>query len=409
MAQNIRTKNVLDKFNVTRQTLYNWIKSGEITAPEVDWRGWRIWTEKQFEEIELLINKKNKEKENSKKIYINNDGFEINNRRYLGSKYKLLGFIQDVVNENCDDVKTVSDIFAGTGSVAYHFNRKGKKVIVNDILLSNYISYEAWFSSEKVNLKKISNIIDELNNLKCSGKNYISENFGDKYFTLENSLKIGYIREEIERLNNVVSSREKAILLTSLMYATDKCANTCGHYDAFRKKLDTLDPIKLLMPREILTKENLGNQIYRRDANQLVKEINSDLTYIDTPYNSRQYGDAYHLLENIIEWNKPKVEGVARKMVDRGSIKSTYCTVKAPQAFEELINNINSKYILVSYNNMAQKGVGRSNAKISNEEIMDTLNKVGKVKVFDTDYKAFSTGKSIIEGHKELLYLCKCK
>ncbi len=409
MSENFRTKNVLEKFNITRQTLYNWIKSGEITAPEVDWRGWRIWTKTQINEINSLINKKNKEKIKNKKTYVNNNGFEINNRRYLGSKYKLLGFIQDVVNENCTNINTVSDIFAGTGSVAYHFNKNGKRVIVNDILLSNYTSYEAWFSSENVNIQKISNILEELNNINNYNENYVSINFGGKYFSKENSLKIGAIREEIEKLNQVVNSREKSILLTSLMYATDKCANTCGHYDAYRRKLDTLEPIKLLMPKEILIKENEGNEIYRKDANQLVKELNVDLTYIDTPYNSRQYGDAYHLLENIIEWKKPKVEGVARKMVERGSIKSAYCTVKAPKMFDELINNINSRYILVSYNNMAQKGVGRSNAKISNEEIIETLNRVGKVKIFDIDYKAFTTGKTSLEGHKELLYLCECK
>lgn len=406
MKDNITTNSILEKFNISRQTLYNWIKLGNITAPEVDWRGWRIWTEVQLKEINELIKRKN---EKSQKLYINNNGFDINNRRYLGSKYKLLGFIQDVVNENCNQISTVADIFAGTGSVAYHFNQNNKKVIVNDILLSNYTSYEAWFSEQEVNVKKLSKIINEFNNLKNINENYISKNFGGKYFSYDNALKIGSIREEIEKLNQVVNSREKAILLTSLMYATDKCANTCGHYDAYRRKLDALEPIKLLMPRQVLVKENKGNEIYRKDANQLVKEINVDLTYIDTPYNSRQYGDAYHLLENIIEWKKPKVEGVAKKMVDRGNIKSAYCTIKAPQMFEDLITNINSKYILVSYNNMAQKGVGRSNAKISNEEIIETLNKVGKVKIFDTDYKVFTTGKTSIEGHKELLYLCERK
>ena len=36
----------------------------------------------------------------------------INNRRYLGNKYKLLSFITSVVNDECDDIETVADIFA---------------------------------------------------------------------------------------------------------------------------------------------------------------------------------------------------------------------------------------------------------------------------------------------------------
>ena len=40
----------------------------------------------------------------------------INNRRYLGNKYKLLSFITGVVNEECADIETVADIFAGTST-----------------------------------------------------------------------------------------------------------------------------------------------------------------------------------------------------------------------------------------------------------------------------------------------------
>ena len=40
---------------------------------------------------------------------------KINNRRYLGNKYKLLSFIKDVVNNHCHNINVVADIFAGTG------------------------------------------------------------------------------------------------------------------------------------------------------------------------------------------------------------------------------------------------------------------------------------------------------
>ena len=42
---------------------------------------------------------------------------KINNRRYLGSKYKLLPFIKDVVDSECEDIETFFDVFAGTGIV----------------------------------------------------------------------------------------------------------------------------------------------------------------------------------------------------------------------------------------------------------------------------------------------------
>ena len=103
---------------------------------------------------------------------------------------------------------------------------------------------------------------------------------------------------------------------------------------------------------------------------------------------------------------KNEVHGVAKKM-ERNGIKSKYCSVSAPLAFKDLIENINAKYIIVSYNNMGTKGAGRSQAKISDEDIMNTLRMKGKVKVYETDFNQFNTGKTHIDGHKERLFICK--
>ena len=112
-------------------------------------------------------------------------------------------------------------------------------------------------------------------------------------------------------------------------------------------------------------------------------------------------------MENVARWEKPKVFGVAKKM-DRTAMKSRYCTQSAEVAFRELIDNINARYILFSYNNMAVKGNDRSNAKISDEDILKILNAKGTVKVFEESYKAFTTGKSDIAENAERLFLCVC-
>ena len=186
----------------------------------------------------------------------------------------------------------------------------------------------------------------------------------------------------------------------------DKIAKTCGHYDAYRKGADFDASLELFVPLAEVH-NNAENKCYNKDANELVKEIHADLVYIDPPYNSRQYCDAYHLLENVARWEKPDVFGVAKKM-NRDKIKSKYCTQRATEAFEDLIKNINAKYILFSYNNMATKGNGRSNAKIADEDIMRILQSKGTVKVFSENYKAFSAGKSNIANNAERLFLCTC-
>ena len=62
----------------------------------------------------------------------------IFNRRYLGSKQKLLNFIEDSLEKEGIKFNSLIDIFAGTGVVAYYF--RNKKVIVNDLLKFNYFA-----------------------------------------------------------------------------------------------------------------------------------------------------------------------------------------------------------------------------------------------------------------------------
>lgn len=329
--------------------------------------------------------------------------FRLQNRRYLGNKYKLLGFIEDIARERCGNFNTFCDIFAGTGVVAERFNEKNVRVIANDFLTSNYIPLRVFLGGIKVNPEVIESKIRTLNGLEATQDNYFSEHFGGTYFTVKSARKIGAIRERIEILAE--DEHEKAILITSLLYAVDKVANTVGHYDAYRKELDAVQSLCLLVP-DFNAESGVNNEVFNRDANELIKEIICDVLYIDPPYNSRQYSDAYHLLENLVTWEKPPVYGKAKKM-NRSHIKSDYCLRCASQTFANLIRNARCKHILLSYNNTKDSKDGRSNARISDREIVDILGSRGQVDVFERDYKAFTTGKSDTRGHTERLFYCK--
>lgn len=332
----------------------------------------------------------------------------INNRRYIGSKARMIDFIESTMKKEKIEFSSFLDLFGGTGIVGDFFNNQKTKVYVNDLLKSNYLSYLAWFGNDKIDKKKLENIINKYNSLNNLKDNYFSVNFGDTYFSNNNCKRIGYIREDIENkyLNNEINTRERAILITSLLYAMDKIANTVGHYDAYRKNGNLDKKLELCMLNLKSNINNKNNKIFNEDSNELVRNIKADVVYIDPPYNSRQYSDAYHLLENVATWEKPEVFGVAKKM-KRNDIKSKYCSVSAPLAFKDLIENINAKYIIVSYNNMGTKGAGRSQAKISDEDIMSVLSSKGKVKVYETEFNQFNTGKTHIDNHKERLFICK--
>lgn len=331
--------------------------------------------------------------------------FQLQNRRYLGNKHKLLGFIEDIISEKCGKINSVCDIFAGTGVVGERFNNPEIKLISNDFLSANHACLQAFLGTSIDMQEVISQKIDYLNKLSSDEDNYFSKHFGGTYFSKENAKKIGVVREEIERISE--TETEKNILICSLLYAMDKVANTVGHYDAFRKNLDMLQSIKLLVPI-IDYLNNQNNEIYKENANALIRKISCDVLYLDPPYNSRQYSDAYHLMENLTEWKKPEVVGIAKKM-DRSHIKSSYCLKNATQSFEDLIKNAKCGHILLSYNNTADSKDGRSNARMKDKDILRILNNKGDVEIFEKDYKAFTTGRSSGDNNAERIFYCKVR
>lgn len=325
--------------------------------------------------------------------------FDVQNRRYIGSKTSLTKWIFDSVPKKY--LKgTFVDVFAGTGVVASKSLEKFNKTIINDFLYSNFVIYDAFFGNGKFSLNKLSKFKDDMNQLKALKHNYVSKNFGNKYFSVSTAKKIGYIRQEIEDNNYKFNRREKHIALASLLYSADKVALTVGHYEVFHRKQVETTPLnyQLINPHT-----NTNVEIYREDSNELVRKIKGDVFYVDPPYNSRQYSRFYHVLETITKWDNPKLAGVAMKPPTENS--SDYSKTKAPEVFKDLIENINGKLILVSYNNTYKSKSSSSRNKIQLDEIIEIMKSKGKTKILDSDYRYFTSGNTSFENHKEFLFV----
>ena len=107
----------------------------------------------------------------------------------------------------------------------------------------------------------------------------------------------------------------------------------------------------------------------------------------------------------MIKWEKPELFGVALKPKPENN--SLYCTVKAKETFKDLVENLNVKYMAVSYNNTYHSKSHSSENKIKLEEIEAILNKKGETKIFENAHKFFNTGKTEFNDHKELLFITK--
>jgi adenine-specific DNA-methyltransferase len=328
--------------------------------------------------------------------------FTLGNRRYLGSKTKLLSDIEIQVKQVLGrNPISLLDAFAGSGVVAAHFAALGSTVMGNDILRHNTVALKTFLLHGEYDYAEACQAIKDMS--ACKPKDgYITETFGGKYFSVDNASKLDGAREFIE--TELGDTPLAGVALTSLIYAADKIAQTVGHYDAFFNKQAIEKAVLFRAPLPIGT--GVGHKVFTEDANEVASREKVEVLYLDPPYNSRQYSDAYHVLENIARWEMPEVFGVAQKM-DRTSMKSKYSTRAASVSFDELVTNANAELIVLSYSNTGSSRVTRSNNVLTDEEIIGSLSSVGKVSIVNIDFKEFSVGKTSQRDHKERLFLCQ--
>ncbi len=332
---------------------------------------------------------------------------------YIGSKLRLSSWIIEIITKEYQKIipsKSLSEtifaeLFAGTGIISRKLKPYTKQIITNDleaysyVLLKNYIG-----NTKEIPSERIISFMEELNNLSIKNQgntkqnNFVYQNYcegsGSKrlYFSDDNGKKIDAIRQKIEcwKINKFVSQSEYYFLLASLLESADKVANTASVYGAFLKQLKKSAQKNLVLsPAHFSATQNQENQIFREDANTLIKKIKGDILYLDPPYNARQYGANYHLLNTIALYDNFEPKG---KTGLREYERSKYCQKKEVETvFEELIKNADFKLIFLSYNN---EGL------MSLETIKKIMSKYGAYSLQKTEYQRFKADKDQNREHK---------
>ena len=307
---------------------------------------------------------------------------------YIGSKNKLSGFLYThfckVIKESLENC-VVCDAFGGSGAVGKMLKEHNtKEIISNDREYYSYVLNQNYIANS-FDWRDMGKRVEYLNALEgIEGKIFrrycLGGGEGRMYFSDENGKKIDAIRVEIQKWFEFkeITEQEFFFFLASLLESADSVANTASVYGAFLKHYKKTAQKNLeYKPAEFLPHQN-KHRVYNQDANSLIREIEGDILYLDPPYNSREYGANYHLLNTIALYDDFTPQD---KTGLRDYERSNFCKKnRVYEALEDLIANARFKYIFLSYNN---EGL------LTQEQIKEMFSKYGKYDLKQIKYQRF--------------------
>jgi adenine-specific DNA-methyltransferase len=308
----------------------------------------------------------------------------------------LLPFLEKSIEEYVSgpiEDKVFCDLFAGTGAVGRYFKTKAKSIIANDLEYYSYVLNRNYIGNHKrIDASKWLKALAELQGEEgFIYANYCRGGHGDRnYFKDDNGKRIDAMRGQIEAWKDEEDIEDDVYfyLLATLLESADKVANTASVYGAYLKHIKKTASADLKIHPADFEITKVGHQVYQGDANELVKTIKGDILYLDPPYNARQYGSNYHMLNTISTYENFRPKGVTGLPAYN---RSAYCSkVSVRQSFEELIAHAQFKYVFLSYNN---EGL------MTHEEITSILEKYGKVELKVQAYQRFKADKTENRNH----------
>ncbi|EJL6857267.1 DNA adenine methylase [Vibrio alginolyticus] len=303
---------------------------------------------------------------------------------YQGSKAKLLTFLEESLDHYFDstgqkqELKTFFDAFSGSGQVAHHFKDKFD-LITNDKQSFTKVINDTYLSSS-ADVKRIQELIDELNNLselyfyQTDGwftatysqdfldGSAVAQDGSRKVWLSKNARKVDMIRTRIDEMRDSgeINQDEMNILLTSLLRAASNVSNTVGHQNGYLRNWSekSLKDLILEVPQFSTSKRNHKN--YCGDIFDVLDEVQSDITYFDPPYGTNntkissgvRYSAFYHLHNTIVQNSRPEIFGKAsRPLETKGKTEPLEKNKKevVMPTFIELIQRSKAKFVCFSY------------------------------------------------------------
>ena len=181
-------------------------------------------------------------------------------------------------------------------------------------------------------------------------------------------------------------------------------ANIAGVYAAFQKKWDIRAVKKLILRPITLVLNKKENKSFNANSVNLLSQIETDILYLDPPYNHRQYAPNYHLLETIARNDSPEIKGIAG-LRNYENQKSKFCNKEtALQELHTIAKDATFSTLILSYN---------TEGTMPKAKILDILQQFGDTELVEFDYLRFKSNNNGDSKHKkfikEQLYILRKK
>lgn len=340
---------------------------------------------------------------------------------YIGNKRKILPFIERSLNQIGIKDYTFLDLFSGSGIVSRLAKVHGaKKIIANDLERYSAVLNSVFLRNEEGNKKEFEEMKQEILS-KPLFEGWVCENYAPKddnniqrgercFYTRENALLID---SYIEALRNE-PCEVADMLIAPLIYEASVHTNTSGVFKGFYKNKQGIGQFggegknalqricgKIDPQFPVFCPNETENIIISADASTIVKDTKIveqakgiDITYIDPPYNQHPYGSNYFMLNAIAKCKCPddisKVSGIPKDWN-----RSIYNKrVEGVMQLLKDIENVDSKYVLLSYS---------SEAYLPIKDMVAELAKIGLItNLQEIDYNVFRGSRNLSNRPKKL-------
>lgn len=267
--------------------------------------------------------------------------------KYLGSKRRLVPEIVGAIRE-FSGAHRILDLFSGTSRVGHALKRQGFDVVANDHLRYAHVLARCYVQADGHRVAaEASRCIAEMERL-APAPGWFTETYcvRSRYLHPENGARVEAMRRWIAARG--FEPDLEAVLLTALLEAADRVDSTTGLQMAYLKHWAprALRPLALRLP-DLLP--GTGTAI-NLDALEAASTIESDVAYLDPPYNQHRYLGNYHVWESLVRFDEPEVYGVACKRIDCRSYVSPFNSRRAiVSALATVIERVRARHLVVSF------------------------------------------------------------